>query len=240
MSVVLTAASEMYLKTSTINVSVKPVTFSAWVKSDTLTPYQGIISLTNNSNEWLFIWLRGTAGDNYPAALEYATAFKRAIASAAYTTNTWHHICGVFTNSTSRTIYLDGANSSENTESQDVNFSLFDQILIGTYRTVTTAWFSGKIVHCAIWNTGLSEAQIILLAAGASPESIASSNLVDFWPLIFNSKSSINSNHLTEHNSPTYDSADNPSSLFNYPQQNLTAIKRLVVAGSDGIWYENI
>ncbi|GAH16627.1 unnamed protein product [marine sediment metagenome] len=96
MSVVLTAASEMYLKTSTINVSVKPVSFSAWVKSDTLVPYQGIISLTNDSNEWLQMWLRGAVGDNYPAALEYATEWKRAIASAAYTADTWHHICGVF------------------------------------------------------------------------------------------------------------------------------------------------
>ena len=240
MSVVLTAASEMYLKASTINVTAKPITFAAWVKSDTLTPYQGIISLTDNSSEWLLIWLRGAAGDNYPAALEYATAWKRAIASAAYTTDTWHHICGVFTSSTSRTIYLDGANSSENTESQNVNFNLFDQILIGTYRTVTAAYFSGKIAGCSIWNTGLSEAQIISLAGGESPLNVASDNLVDFWPLISDRYSLINSNHLTAYNSPTYDTNDNPTTVFNFPQRNITTTKRLVVAGNDEIWYEDI
>jgi len=240
MSVVLTAASEMYLKANTINVTTKPVSFAAWVKSDTLTPYQGIISLTDDSSEWLLIWLRGTAGDNYPAALEYATAWKRAIATAAYTVNTWHHICGVFKNSTSRTIYYNGGSSNENTELQDVNFSLFDQILIGTYRTVTTAFFSGKLACCSIWNTDLSSAQVTSLAAGASPVDIASDNLVDFWPLISDGNSIINSNHLVGYNNLTFDSNDNPSVLVNHPQRNITSIKRLIAVGNDKVYYEDI
>ena len=240
MSVVLTAASEMYLKANTINVSTKPITIAGWVKSDTLTPYQGIISLTDDSSEWLLIWLRGTAGDNYPAALEYATAWKRAIASAVYTVDTWHHICGVFKNSTSRTIYLDGGSSSENTDSQNVNFDLFDQILIGTYKTVTTAFFSGKLACCSIWNTDLSEAQIISLAAGASPVDIAFDNLVDLWPLISDGDSIINNNHLVGYNNPTFDSNDNPSVLVNHPQRNITTIKRLVVVGNNKVYYEDV
>jgi len=240
MSVVLTAASEMYLKASTINVSAKPVTFAAWVKSDTLTPYQGIISLTDDNSEWLLIWLRGAVGDNYPAALEYATAWKRAIATAAYTVNTWHHICGVFKDSTSRIIYYNGGSSNENTELQNVNFTLFDQILIGTYRTVTTAFFSGKLACCSIWNTDLSSAQVVSLAAGASPVDIASDNLMDFWPLISNSNSIINSNHLIGYNNPTFDSNDNPSVLINHPQRNITSIKRLIVVGNDKVYYEDI
>lgn len=240
MSVVLTAASEMYLKASTINVTTKPVTFSAWVKSDTLIPYQGILSLTNDSDEFLQIWLRDAAGNNYAAALEYATAWKRAISTTAYTADNWHHICGVFTSSTSRTIYIDGGSSSENTDSQDVNFALFDQILIGTYRTVTAAYFSGKIACCSIWDTDLSEAQVISLAAGASPVDTASDNLVDFWPLVSDRNSIINNNHLVEYNNPTYDSNDNPLALTNFPQRNITAIKRLIAAGNDTIYYEDI
>lgn len=241
MSVVLDNALEQYLKTSTVNVSTKPITVAAWVKSDDLVSYQGILSITNDANEWLQIWLRGAVADNYAAALEYATAWKRAVSTTPYTTGNWHHICGVFKNSVSRTIHIDGGSSGENTESQDVNFTLFDQILIGTYKTVTTAFFSGKLAHCSIWDTDLSEAQIISLAAGASPNSVQAENLVDYWSLVANANSEINDNHLTAYNDPTFDDSDNPEIYsFNYPQKNIVTIKRLVVAGNDEIWFEDL
>jgi len=240
MSVVLTSASSMYLKASTINVSAKPITVAAWVKSDSLTLSQGILSITNNSNEFLLLQLRGSFDGDYVGALEYATAWKLALTTTAYTADNWHHICGIFKSDTSRSIYIDGSDSSENTDSQNVNFALFDQILIGTHKTVSGAHFSGKLAHCCIWDTELSEANITSLVAGTSPSDIASDNLVDFWPLIFDGKNLVNTNHLTGYNNPTYDSTDNPTVLFNYPQQNLTAIRRLVVAGNDTIYYENI
>lgn len=240
MSVVLTSTSSMYLKASTVNVSAKPITISIWAKSDSLTLSQGIFSITNNNDEFLLLQLRGSFTGDYVGALEYATAWKLALTTTAYTANTWHHVCGIFKNSASRLIYIDAGSSSENTDSQNVNFGLFDQILIGTHKTVSGAHFSGKLAHCCIWDTELSEAQITSLAAGASPNDIASDNLVDFWPLLFNGNSSINTNHLVGYNSPTYDSSDNPAVLFNYPQQNITTIKRLVMAGNNEIWYENV
>jgi len=240
MSVVLTAASNMYLKASTINVSAKPITVAAWAKSDSLLLNQGILSITNNNDEFLLLQLRGAVAGDYASALEYATAWKYAVTTAAYTADNWHHICGIFKNSASRSIYIDGSDSSENTDSQNVNFSLFNQILIGTHKTVSGAHFSGKLAHCCIWDTELSEANIISLAAGSSPSDIASDNLVDFWPLIYNGKNLVNTNHLTEYNNPTYDSSDNPAVLFNYPQQNITTIKRLITAGNNKLYYEDI
>jgi len=210
------------------------------VKSDSLTLSQGILSITNNSDEFLLIQLRGAIAGDYASALEYATAWKLAVTTTAYTANTWHHICGIFKNSASRSIYIDGGNLSENTDSQNVNFTLFDQILIGTHKTAAGLPFSGKLAHCCIWDTELSEANITSLVAGTSPSDIASDNLVDFWPLIYNGKNLINTNHLTGYNNPTYDSTDNPTVLFNYPQQNIITTRRLVVAGNDQIWYENV
>lgn len=240
MSIILTAASNMYLKASTINVSAKPITVAGWVKSDSLLLNQGILSLSNNSNEFLLLQLRGVTGGDPAGILEYATAWKYAESSSGYTANTWHHICGIFKNSTSRTIYIDGGSSVENTDLQDVNFALFNQILIGVHKTVGGAPFSGKLGYCSIWDTELSEAQITSLAGGALPSTIALSNLVDYWQLILNGNSAVNNNHLIGYNNPTYDSSDNPPCHFSYPLQNITTIKRLVVAGNDAISYEEV
>jgi len=211
MSVILNRSLEQYLKTTTVGVTTKPITITAWVKSFDLDNYQGIFSITNNSNEFLSSWLAGAVAGDPVAALEYATAWKRARSSNGYSKGVWTHIACVFYSSTDRRVYINGGGKIVNTDNQNVNFSLFDQILIGTYKTVTSAYFGGKIAHVSIWSTDLSDAQIVSLAGGTNPQDVELASLEAYWPLKSNGNELANSNTLVAHNDPIWDSDDNPN-----------------------------
>ena len=240
MSATFDRASSQYLSETIIGWAVKPVTLSAWIKTDDLVNNQGILTLTDNNDEFIHIQARvGIAGD--PAgALEYDTAWKVAESSTSITTE-WHHVLGVFTNATSRIIYLDGAGRVENTETQSANMEDMTRILIGTHKTVGGAFFSGNIAEVAIWQTGLSEAQAVLLANGVNPTTIEFPSLSKYWPLTEDGSSGLDGGDEIE-GSAAYDSGESPSvgGIFNYPTSSIQTIKRVVAAGNDEIWYEDV
>ena len=240
MSATFVRASSQYLEMGVVGWSIKPITLSAWIKTDNLINNQGILTLTDDSDEFLHLQARvGSAGDP-AAALEYNTAWKFAESSTSITTS-WHHVMGVFAHDTLRTIYLDGAGKVDNTDSQTAYNEAITKILIGTHKTIGGAYFSGNIAQVAIWNTDLTEAQGILLAAGANPATIEPTSISRYWPLIEDGSSGLDGGASIS-GSVGYDANENPvvDDPFNYPQNSLQTIKRILAAGNDTIYYEDI
>ena len=243
MSVVLSQPSNQYLKTTTVPVSAKPITMAGWYKttSDALMQTPVCISNTGNS-EFLLMQLRGAVTGDYVAVQEYATAWAWS-PTIGYTINTWQHVAVIFYSATDRRVFLNGANKVVNTDSQDVNFSLFNQVLIGTHKTSSGTPFAGKLAEISIWSTDLTDAEILSLANGALATDVQLVNLETYWKLKSDGKDSIGSNDLTSYNSPTWDATDYPP-VFNYPVStgaNLAGtVKRLIAAGNDKLYYENI
>ena len=239
MSIVLDSTSNQYLKTTTIPVTAKPVTMTAWYKTTSDALMQTPVCISNAGNsEFLLTQLRGAVDGDYVAVQEYATAWKWS-PTIGYTVDVWQHVAVVFYSATDRRVFLNGANKVVNTENQDVNFSLFNQVLVGTHKTTSGTPFAGKLAEIAIWSTDLSDAEILQLAGGTLSESIQATNLEAYWKLRSDAKDSVGSNDLTLYNSPTWDSADSPP-VFNYPTDQLKTIKRLVAAGNSTIYYEDV
>ena len=97
--------------------------------------------------------------------------------------NTWHHCCGVFASSTSRTAYIDAGNSGTNTASVVPN--AVDNILIGV------AWFGSYstyadalIAEVGIWNAALTQPEIASLADGMTCDKVRPQSLVFYAPLV--------------------------------------------------------
>jgi len=239
MSVVLDNASNQYLKTSTVPVTSKPVTMTGWYKTTSDALMQTVVCISNTGNDELILaQLRGAVAGNYVAVQEYATAWKWS-PTIGYTTDVWQHVAVIFYSATDRRVFLNGANKVVNTETQDVNFSLFNQVLIGTHRTIGGTPLAGKLAEIAIWSTDLTDAEILSLANGELADNIQTDSLEVYWKLKSNAKDSVGSNDLTLYNTPTWDSTDNPP-MFNYPNTQLETIKRVVVAGNNEIWYESV
>lgn len=237
MSVVLDSTLNQYLKTTTIPVTAKPITMVAWYKTTSDALMQTPICISNTSNnEFLLAQLRGAVAGDYVAVQEYATAWKWS-PTIGYTINTWQHVTVVFYSATDRRVFLNGANKVINTDSQDVNFSLFNQVLIGTHKITGGTPFAGRLAEISIHSIDLTDAEILSLANGALATDIQLASLETYWKLRSDGKDSIGNNNLTSYNNPTWDGTDHPP-VFNFPSQNITAVKRLVVAGNDAISYE--
>jgi len=246
MSLVLDSAGEEYVVAEAQTITAKPVTISAWVKSTTIAISQTVVCLLKwaTQDEYLLLQLRGAVAGDPAAALEYATAWKLAESSTGYTVNTWHHIAATFVSSTERSVWIDGGSKITNTDEQNVNFTLLDRIYIGAHK-VDSGFFDGKLAEVAIWNAELTDAQILDLANGNVPVNIESDNLRAYWKLLDSYRLTAgNMVHLTVGNGTPSFSSDHPSVIFNYPIPSGInfgkTIRRLVVAGNNEIWYENV
>lgn len=104
--------------------------------------------------------------------------------TTGYTVGVWHHACGVWASSTSRSVYIDGGSKGSNTDS--ILLSGFSRTNIST-RWVSNArgaFFDGCIAEPAIWDVALTDDEVASLARGFSPDQIRPQSLVSYWPII--------------------------------------------------------
>jgi hypothetical protein len=98
--------------------------------------------------------------------------------------NVWTHVAGVFTSSSSRTIYVGGiSRSTNNTDCGSQN--TFDEILIGARRnTSVSLYYTGRIAEAAVWTVALTAAEIASLADGMTCDKVRPQSLVFYAPLV--------------------------------------------------------
>jgi hypothetical protein len=175
------------MQTATVPVSAPPLTMACWFNSDSVTAIQTAIQIRSTSvalRPYMALILRGdVAGDPIQAAI-WTGSFSGANSTAAYSTNTWHHACGVFTSTTSRTIYLDGGNSATNTDNRAATPQ---EIRIGVAldgNNNPTAYMDGRIAEVGIWSAALTADEVASLAKGMTCDKVRPESLVFYAPLV--------------------------------------------------------
>ena len=109
-----------------------------------------------------------------------------ATSSASYTTNTWNMATAVGTSITSRTVYLNAANSGTNTASRTITTP--DRVCIGFARSngSDSPTMEGYIAEVAIWNATLTTDELTSLYKGTKADQIRPQNLKFYMPLVRN------------------------------------------------------
>jgi len=102
----------------------------------------------------------------------------------AWAANTWHHAAGVFTSSTSRTVYLDGSSAS-NTDAITTTATPTETALgyVNGAGPAPIQYFSGRLGEWGLWSVSLTANEVTALARGASPLLVRPESLVAYWPL---------------------------------------------------------
>jgi hypothetical protein len=184
-------ASTQYLKLDTPVLTAAPLTLACWFNSDDATILQTLVCISpvDSDNDVFRLDARGDLdGDVLHAFTGSASptgAF--ALTSAGYTTNTWHHACGVFAAANDRTVYLDGGNSGNNTTSVTPNAASLKGTAIGVlYRQNILGYMSGLLAEVGIWNVGLTAAEVASLAKGFSPLLVRPQSLITYVPILGN------------------------------------------------------
>ena len=177
--------SNQKLTLASAPVSVSPLTMACWFNSDSATAAQRLIHLYGSfGNNYFDLGIRGDLAGDPVAAIVNNTSGNVEIVSttSGYTVNTWHHACGVFTNSNSRTAYIDGGSSATGTLSSTPLFPS-NAMQIGGFST-GIQYMNGRMAEVGIWSAALTEQEIKSLAAGMTCDKVRPQSLVFYAPLV--------------------------------------------------------
>jgi len=176
--------STQYLIGGSAPVSAVPLTISCWfIGNSTLTGAAVSLGTNGGTARYSIVPAGTVAGDPIQVGVtNSAGTGANATTSTGWTTGTWNHACGVYTSTTSRTAYLNGGGKV--TETTSITASA-DRTLIGARINsgAVGAFFSGRVADVGIWNTDLTEAEVISLSTGMSPLLIRPQSLVFYAPL---------------------------------------------------------
>jgi len=167
-------------------VTATPLTLACWFNSDTVAANQRLIHLFGSTgNDYYDLATRGAdAGDPVSAIVNSQNAGQIEIVSTStgYSANTWHHACGVFTNSASRTAYIDAGSAVTGTVTS-VPLIAPNALQIGSFST-NIQYMNGRIAEVGIWNAALTAGEIASLARGMTCDKVRPQSLVFYAPLV--------------------------------------------------------
>jgi hypothetical protein len=156
-----------------------PLSYACWFNTDDISVDQVMYHDAQGAggSRGFSLWMVGTSSQVVRAQVFNAFASSTTGASA----NTWHHAAGVFHSATLRNAYIDGGSKGTNTTNRAADAP--DRQFIGAASNATTTW-SGAICEIGVWTVGLSDAEVALLAKGASPLMVQPDSLLIYVPLI--------------------------------------------------------
>jgi len=177
-------AAQEYLENTSFAALAEPLTLAAWFYSDNATAFQMILGVGDDSadKDWTIQAAGNIAGDPIYAQSFTGGTPSEAVTTTGYSTNTWHHACGLFIAANSRAAFIDGGSKGTNAGNQVVNG--IDTVRIGTAADQTIGYFSGRIAEAAVWDVALADEEVASLAKGYSPLLIRPQSLIAYWPLV--------------------------------------------------------
>jgi len=194
--------SNQYLRVATPAITVHPFTLATWFYITNSTAHRILLSLVDyDATNYAWLQARSTnvlrieeEGDYYAAATTVAT----------FNDNTWHHACGVCSTATNRTIYLDGGNNINNTNSATPATLSDTMVGAGAAASAILQPMDGYLAEAAIWNVALTADEVAILATGISPLAVRPGSIIFYVPLVRdNDEDIIGGLSLTAYNSPT-------------------------------------
>lgn len=179
-------ASTQYLEIASVIGGTPPFTMACWAYFDDLDAVSTMMAIGDvgaNADFYTLDMAGVLANDPIRAGVQAGVNFSASIISSAISLNTWHHVAGVFTSTSSRTAFVDGVNGVENTSFRSPTG--LDRTAIGRLpRLTSTNYMSGRIAEAAIWNAQLTGPEITAMSQGYSPLFIRPESLLAYWPII--------------------------------------------------------
>ena len=199
------SADDSYLSCSAVVGSV-PLTMAGWFYNTVDGGGHQLMCISNSAaaNEsFLLQWAGNVAGDPIRAWQRNADTIGWAVTTSGVSSGEWFHAAGVFTANDERSALLNGA--SKDTDNTSVgsftpNITSMGKLVRSTATSASDIWAA----ECGIWNVALTDAEVVVLAAGYSPLLVRPQNLVAYWPLIRDTDDDIVGGYsMTPVNSPT-------------------------------------
>lgn len=165
-----------------------PISIACWFNSDTTNANKTLVTLAiglvgqTTSNGF---HLRITSGAQVQATIANGAGSNSA-AVGTYTLQNWHHGAAVFYTTGSRYAFCDAVRSSQSSTVRTVNVNpsnlLIGQGSGGDFNLPQP--FNGRIAEVGVWNVGLTDEEIAILAKGIKPIYVRPESLLYYVPLV--------------------------------------------------------
>lgn len=165
-----------FLSRTTAPVTAYPFTLACWYNADTMTASRTLISFSDGSS-LMELYIENVAGGTLNAR---AGLLGNCNATAAITTGTWQHACGVYASSTSRACFMNGGSKGTNTTSVAMFTANSLRIGLSAYFGSSVKMDGGIAVPC-VWNVALTDDEVAQLAAGYHPTCVRPDAIVALW-----------------------------------------------------------
>jgi len=162
-------ASSEYLEITSAILTDPPITFACWAITDTVAVQRCIMGIFGSTQAVDWFSLEIAPGVLRALQRVGGQVTGRADSSTVPAVDVWEHYCGVFTNATSRAVYLNGGGKGTNTDNL-IRAQTVNRTSIGRRSDQSPGqYWSGSIAKAAIWNAALTDAEVTQLAAGTPP-----------------------------------------------------------------------
>lgn len=160
--------------------AASPITMACWFRASSVASTQVLLSLANSgSSNVIVLGIRGDAGGGVYAG-QYTGVYSQAVTATA-STSVWNHAAAVFFSNSDRRAFLNGVKTTNTGTTGDATGMTF---LYSGSAADNSAYFTGQISRCAIWNVALTDDEIASLAKGVSPLLVRPQSLLDYWPMV--------------------------------------------------------
>lgn len=166
------STAEECLEFATPPVTAVPITIACFMRRNTSSTSRTLVAFDSASTTDRF--RMGISDSNEPfAQVSNGSTTGTAIHATQTTLGQWHHVCSVFSSTSSRKIYLDGGTPT--THSAYYSVSGINGVRLGAWQEGSSGlsrFFSGDLAEVAVWDVALSDAEVAQLAQGHSPLSL--------------------------------------------------------------------
>lgn len=175
----LTFSSGNRLTLTTALATATPFSFAGWFYPTAFTASPSLLTVQNSTGSDYFCAYLNTSGFLL-AEPSAAGTVHAAVTTVASTLNAWNHFAAVFASSTSRSVYLNGANKITSTVSC-VPASLSLSVLGGFGSDSARAdYFLGNLSFCSSWSIDLSDGDVLSLSLKFGPKKVRPDKLISY------------------------------------------------------------
>lgn len=209
------AASSQGLYVEETTISAAPYTISIWAKLDQLpsdygSSYCVFYSSDGTTNQYVLIYVSSSNDKINLYSRSQTTGNGGAVITAAVTAGVWQHYCGVAVAVNDRAVFLNGG--SKGTDANNSVPAGLSETSIGHNYTEGGNYTDGILASVTVWNTALTDAEVLELSESFSSKFIRPANIISRWTLHGNDKDEIGGHHLTPANGPTQ--VDGPRIIY--------------------------
>jgi hypothetical protein len=213
------ASSQEYTAaTSGTNIPTSlPFTMVGFARQTTATA-SCIVGIGTNTTNAARAFIAVTATGQANAEYRMSSSSAGASTTTTVSPGTWVHVAGVFENTSSRYVLINGGDKTSNVLARNA-LSGIDLLSIGNVVSSSANQLAdADIAHVAIWSSVLTDTEIGELAEGKSPLLVSTHTLTNYWPLpgiVGGERDVVGGVTLTAVNGPT--KGENPP-LFFFPR----------------------